>query len=59
MRLLTSPAYENQAFRWGEVAYGVQFHLEVDEKLGTEWKSVPGLRARRRPGARARAGSTA
>ena len=25
----------------GRVAYGVQFHLEVDEKLGTEWKSVP------------------
>ena len=41
VRLLTSPAYENQAFRWGDVAYGVQFHLEVDEKLGTEWKSVP------------------
>ena len=29
VRLLTSPAYENQAFRWGDVAYGVQFHLEV------------------------------
>src|SRR5690348_135821 len=31
VRLLESGAYENQAFRWGDVAYGVQFHLEVDE----------------------------
>ena len=41
VRLLTNAAYENQAFRWGDVAYGVQFHLEVDEALGTEWATVP------------------
>jgi len=41
VRLLSSDAYENQAFRWGDVAYGVQFHLEVDETLGTEWATVP------------------
>jgi len=28
--LFSSPAYPNQGFRYGEVAYGVQFHLEVD-----------------------------
>jgi GMP synthase (glutamine-hydrolysing) len=41
VRLLTNAAYENQAFRWGDAAYGVQFHLEVDEALGTEWATVP------------------
>jgi GMP synthase-like glutamine amidotransferase len=41
VRLLRSDVYENQAFRWGDVAYGVQFHLEVDETLGAEWASVP------------------
>ncbi len=29
VRLAGSPAYPNQAFRWGRAAYGVQFHLEV------------------------------
>jgi GMP synthase-like glutamine amidotransferase len=39
--LARSPAYANQAFRWGERAYGVQFHLEVDAELAREWAAVP------------------
>lgn len=41
VRLASSPAYLNQAFRWGPVAYGVQFHLEVTESLAVEWSQVP------------------
>jgi GMP synthase (glutamine-hydrolysing) len=29
------------AFRWGERAYGVQFHLEVSTEMATEWATVP------------------
>ena len=43
--LFSSPAYPNQGFRWGEVAYGVQFHLEVDEALADEWSRVPAYEA--------------
>lgn len=39
--LAGSPAYANQAFRWGERAYGVQFHLEIDSELAHEWAAVP------------------
>jgi GMP synthase-like glutamine amidotransferase len=39
--LAESPAYANQAFRWGVHAYGVQFHLEVDAELAREWAAVP------------------
>ena len=39
--LASSPAYENQAFRWGEHAYGVQFHLEVSRGMAEEWARVP------------------
>lgn len=39
--LASSPAYPAQAFRWGSSAYGVQFHLEVDVELATEWGQVP------------------
>jgi len=39
--LATSPAYPNQAFRVGEVAYGVQFHVEVNEAMADEWAQVP------------------
>jgi len=38
--LATSPAYPNQAFRVGDVAYGVQFHVEVDEAMADEWARV-------------------
>jgi GMP synthase-like glutamine amidotransferase len=39
--LATSPAYANQAFRWGQRAYGVQFHLEVSPEMAREWGEVP------------------
>ena len=39
--LAGSPAYPHQAFRVGAVAYGVQFHIEVDESMAAEWSRVP------------------
>jgi GMP synthase-like glutamine amidotransferase len=39
--LATSPAYAHQAFRWGEAAYGLQFHLEVSTEMAAEWADVP------------------
>ena len=39
--LATSPAYRNQAFRVGRVAYGVQFHVEVTEEMADDWGRVP------------------
>jgi GMP synthase (glutamine-hydrolysing) len=39
--LASSPAYPNQAFRVGPVAYAVQFHVEVTEAMGEEWAGVP------------------
>jgi GMP synthase (glutamine-hydrolysing) len=40
VRLASSPAYQNQAFRF-ERAYGVQFHLEVSGEMADEWAEVP------------------
>jgi GMP synthase (glutamine-hydrolysing) len=40
VRLASSPAYPNQAFRHG-TAYGVQFHLEVSRSMAREWAAVP------------------
>ena len=40
VRLASSPAYENQAFRFDR-AYGVQFHLEVSAEMAREWADVP------------------
>ena len=40
VRLAGSDAYEQQAFVFRR-AYGVQFHLEVDVRLATEWGAVP------------------
>ena len=40
VRLASSPAYENQAFRVRN-AYGVQFHLEVTPAMAREWADVP------------------
>jgi GMP synthase (glutamine-hydrolysing) len=39
--LASSPAYANQAYRVGPVAYAVQFHVEVTEAMGEEWATVP------------------
>ena len=40
VRLASSPAYLNQAFRFNR-AYGVQFHLEVSAEMAREWAEVP------------------
>jgi GMP synthase (glutamine-hydrolysing) len=39
--LATSPAYANQAFRWGQAAYGLQFHLEVSAEMAAAWAEIP------------------
>ncbi len=41
VRLAGSSAYRNQAFRFGEMAYGVQFHVEVTDPMLAEWQHVP------------------
>ena len=41
VRLASSPSVPNQAFRVGELAYGVQFHLEVTGEMAREWSEVP------------------
>jgi GMP synthase-like glutamine amidotransferase len=49
-RLMRGSRYDNQAFRVGDAAWGVQFHLEVTEEavdgflsaFGTNAESVPG-----------------
>lgn len=38
VRLAGSDLYDNQAFRWGERVYGVQFHPEVTPKGFTRWQ---------------------
>lgn len=40
-RLAGSAEYPNQAFRWGESAYGVQFHVEVSAEMAAAWAEVP------------------
>jgi|SRR5712691_1145267 len=44
-RLAESAAYPNQAFRFGEVAYAVQFHVEVTAEMLAEWHGVPAYAA--------------
>jgi GMP synthase (glutamine-hydrolysing) len=39
--LATSPASAVQAFRYGEHAYGFQFHLETNRPLIDRWLTVP------------------
>ena len=38
--LAGSPAYPHQAFRVGDKAYGVQFHLEVSDSMADEWGRI-------------------
>jgi len=44
VRLARSELVPNQAFRAGERAYGVQFHLEVTGEMAREWSAVPAYR---------------
>src|SRR5919106_869370 len=44
VRLAHSPPVPNQAFRAGEHAYGVQFHLEVTGEMAREGGEVPAYR---------------
>jgi GMP synthase-like glutamine amidotransferase len=37
VRLAGNAAYENQAFRFGHRAYGLQFHVEVTASLVAHW----------------------
>ena len=39
--LASSPAFRHQAFRWGNSAYGLQFHLEVSLNMAKQWLDVP------------------
>jgi GMP synthase-like glutamine amidotransferase len=39
VRLASSPACPNQAFRVGSRVWGTQFHPEVDERIVREWSS--------------------
>lgn len=41
VRLARSEASDVQAFRYGDHAYGFQFHLEVNERLVDRWLTVP------------------
>jgi GMP synthase (glutamine-hydrolysing) len=38
VHLAASDLYEQQAFRFGLSAYGLQFHLEVDDALAEAWR---------------------
>jgi GMP synthase-like glutamine amidotransferase len=42
--LASSSMFPNQAFRWGDRAYAVQFHLEVSAGMAREWGEVPEYR---------------
>lgn len=44
VRLAESSACPNQAFRYGETVYGLQFHLEVDEPMIERWLRVEAMR---------------
>ena len=37
VRLASNGRYENQAFRFGRLVYGLQFHLEVDDAMARAW----------------------
>ncbi len=45
VHLASTPTCHHQAFRYGELAYGLQFHLEADEHLIQSWLRVPEYRA--------------
>src|SRR5215831_1512564 len=41
VHLARSAAYPHQAFRFGETAYAVQFHIEVTGEMLADWRHVP------------------
>jgi len=41
VHLASSSSCENQAFRYGPNAYGLQCHLELDERLINRWLNLP------------------
>jgi GMP synthase (glutamine-hydrolysing) len=41
VHLARSETCENQAFRYGEISYGLQCHLELDERLINRWLHYP------------------
>ena len=45
VHLASTASCEHQAFRFGERAYGLQFHLEADEALIQRWLAVPAYRS--------------
>jgi GMP synthase-like glutamine amidotransferase len=45
VRLASSPLYQEQAFRYRDNVYGVQFHLEVTEPIIRAWMRTPVNRA--------------
>ena len=45
VHLASTPTCPNQAFRYGDRAYGLQFHLEADEQQIHSWLQVPEYRA--------------
>lgn len=42
VHLARSAAYENQAFRYGRNAYGLQFHIEMTAHMIDDWLAQPG-----------------
>jgi GMP synthase-like glutamine amidotransferase len=38
VHLARSDSYPNQAFRYGDRVYGLQFHLEVDDQVAAGWR---------------------
>lgn len=45
VHLASTPTCPNQAFRFGDRAYGLQFHLEADGEQIRRWLEVPEYRA--------------
>lgn len=41
VQLASSQTCANQAFRYGDKVYGLQFHLEVDQPLVERWLAIP------------------
>jgi GMP synthase (glutamine-hydrolysing) len=39
VHLAASRLFPHQAFRWGDRAYGLQFHVEVDRALASGWEA--------------------